>query len=380
MLRCLGTIAGIIASMTLTIRNIALPVVGRARIYVCGITPYDTTHLGHAATYVWIDTAARVLQADGIRVELCRNITDIDDDILREAAERGVDYRVLGTEQTFRFEEDMRSVGVQRPSYEPRSRDFIEEVVELTHGLLAAGAAYEREGNVFFRGARVMPYLDGLSNDEAIALAAENGGRPDDPIKDDPLDVPLWQASVGDEPRWPSPWGDGRPGWHAECSAMAMSLLGTSIDIHGGGDDLKFPHHAYESAQSEALTGVRPFVRAWMHVGTVWYDGTKMSKSLGNLVYVADLVERWEPAAIRLMLIDRPWQKRWTFDPSHLEDASTKLEQVWAAAGRSTNDPSATAAAVAALHDDLDVPTALSIALEAGGATMRNVGTTLGLL
>lgn len=366
--------------MTLELDGTLLPIVGRARIYVCGITPYDTTHLGHAATFTWLDVVARVLGADGLTVDSCRNVTDVDDDIIAQAQKRGVDYRVLGTEQTYRFEEDMHALNVHTPTFEPRSRDFIDEVVALTQGLLEQGAAYERDGTVFFRGSNVEPYLGELSRDEAIALAAERGGKPDDPAKDDPLDVPLWQKSLPGEPSWPSPWGNGRPGWHAECSAMAMSLLGMSIDVHGGGDDLSFPHHAYEAAQCEILTGVRPFVRSWMHIGAVRYSGEKMSKSLGNLVYVSDLLERWEPMAVRLLVIDRPWAQQWEFAESQLHDASAKLEAVWKAAGRSTNDEVATDAAFAALHANLDVPRALEVALTAGGATMRRVGTALGLL
>lgn len=372
--------------MTITIGGTALPVIGRARMYVCGITPYDTTHLGHAATFAWIDVAARVLEADGVRVDVCRNVTDVDDDIIAKARERGVDYRVLGTEQTYRFEEDMRSIHVRRPTYEPRSRDFIEEVVDLAQGLLDVGAAYEREGNVFFRGSRVEPYFarfGDIDRDAAVALAAERGGRPEDPLKDDPLDVPVWQKSLPGEPFWASPWGDGRPGWHAECSAMAMSLLGTSVDVHGGGKDLEFPHHAYESAQCEAVSGVAPFARSWMHVGTVFYEGEKMSKSLGNLVYVGDLVEHWEPAALRLLLIDRPWNEDWSYSDDLLRTASARLEQLWSAAGRPSSPSrheTAFDAAMQALRNDLDVPTALSIAQEEGGATLRRIGGLLGLL
>ncbi|MCC7076248.1 MAG: class I tRNA ligase family protein [Acidimicrobiia bacterium] len=366
--------------MTLKLNGTMLPIVGRARIYVCGITPYDTTHLGHAATFVWLDVAARVLEASGVNVDLCRNVTDVDDDILAQAQKRGVDYRVLGAEQTFRFEEDMRALHARRPTFEPRSRDFIEEVIALTRGLLEVGAAYERDGNVFFKGTAVEPYLGELSRDEAIALAAERGGKPDDPLKDDPLDVPLWQKSSAGEPAWASPWGDGRPGWHAECSAMAMSLLGTAVDIHGGGKDLEFPHHAYESAQSELLTGVSPFVRAWMHVGTVSYEGEKMSKSLGNLVYVSDLVEHWDPAAVRLLLIDRPWHEDWSFEDGMLAAASARLERLWSSAGRASVDDKAYDAALATLEDDLDVRGALAIAEEAGGAALRRLGGLLGLL
>jgi len=374
--------------MTLQLAGTPLPVIGRARLYCCGITPYDTTHLGHAATFVWTDVVARVLEVSGVRVDLCRNVTDVDDDILRQAARLGVDYRVLGTEQTYRFEEDMRALKVRTPTFEPRSRDYIEEVVALARGLLERGAAYEREGNVFFKAARIEPFLAdlGMDRDEAIEIAAERGGRPYDETKDDPLDVPVWQATPpqdpmeAPEPSWPSPWGPGRPGWHAECTAMAMSLLGAAIDVHSGGEDLRFPHHVYEAAQAEALSGVQPFARSWMHVGMVRYEGQKMAKSVGNLVYVADLLERWEPEAVRLHLISRPWADPWDFVEDDLHSASARLEQIWSAATKPGSDEASHAAAIAALEDDLNVPAALDIAEEAGGQVVRRLGTLLGIL
>jgi L-cysteine:1D-myo-inositol 2-amino-2-deoxy-alpha-D-glucopyranoside ligase len=188
----------------------------------------------------------------------------------------------------------MAALGVVRPTYEPRSRDYIDEVIALTQELLAQGAAYARNGSVYFRGADVA-HGAGLDRDRAIALAREHGGHPDDPVKDDPLDEALWQRSVGDEPAWPSPWGLGRPGWRAECTAMSLATFGPTVDLHVGGADLAFPHHAYETAQAEAYTGVRPFARAWMHVGSVLVDGQKMAKSAANLVYVRDVLERFPP-------------------------------------------------------------------------------------
>ena len=168
----------------------------------------------------------------------------------------------------------------------------------------------------------------GLSREEATSLAAERGGHPDDPNKDDPLDAALWVRSIGDEPAWPSPWGPGRPGWHAECTAMALTTFGATVDLHAGGADLAFPHHAYEAAQAEAFTGVRPFARSWMHVGTVMAGGQKMAKSTGNLVFVHDLLERWSAAAIRFLILSRPWHESWEFDESELDRAENELEEL----------------------------------------------------
>lgn len=365
--------------MTLRIAGRPLPVVGRARVYVCGITPYDTTHVGHAATFVWTDVAARVLRHTGVEVEVCRNVTDVDDDMLEQARQQGADWRTLGTEQTYRFEEDMHRLRVTKPSYEPFSRNFVDEVIALTAGLLDRGVAYERDGHVFFRGASVHDRA-GIDRDRALSLAAERGGRPDDPRKDDPLDVPLWQRSLGDEPAWPSPWGLGRPGWHAECTAMALSLLGASVDLHAGGDDLRFPHHAYEAAQAEALTGVVPFARAWMHVGMVMLGGKKMAKSTGNLVFVHDLVDKWPPEALRLLILDRRWNEPWEFVEDDLAAATDRVERLWSQAGRRKVDEIAESAAAAALVDDLDTRRALEIAEESGGRAARTVGSIMGVL
>jgi cysteinyl-tRNA synthetase len=365
--------------MTLRLGGQPLPVIGTARVYVCGITPYDTTHLGHAATFVWTDVAARVLQHGGVNVEVCRNITDVDDHLLDQARAQGVSWRSLATQQTYRFEDDMQHLGVQRPTFEPQSHNYVGEVIALTAALLESGHAYERNGTVYFRGGGCHETA-GLTRDEAIALAAERGGHPDDPAKDDPLDSAVWLRSEGDEPAWPSPWGDGRPGWHAECTAMALATLGPGIDVHGGGADLAFPHHAYEAAQAEAVTGVSPFARRWMRPGTVHIDGHKMAKSAGNLVFVHALLADWPPEAIRLLIIDRPWSEPWDWEPAKLDAAASRLDELQRSAGRPFHDETAQDAALAALEDDLDVPRALAIAGEAGGQALLEIGKLLGVL
>lgn len=355
-----------------------LPIVGTARMYVCGITPYDTTHLGHAAMFVWADVTARVLRETGVEVELTRNITDVDDELLARAEAQHVGWRSLAVQQTYRFERDMADLNVAKPTYEPRSFDYVADVVSLGDVLLRRGAAYARDGNVYFRGAGAAEGA-GLTRDEALALAAEHGGHPDDPSKDDPLDAVLWQRASEGEPGWPSPWGRGRPGWHAECTVMALSTLGPGIDVHVGGADLAYPHHAIEAAQAEAALDVRPFARSWLRVGTVRVGGEKMAKSVGNLVMVQDLLDHWSADAIRLLILDRPWWEPWEYSKEALDDAAARVDGLWRATGRGGRDDAATEAAFAALLADLDVPRALRIAEEAGGRTTRAVAALLGL-
>ena len=355
-----------------------LSVVGRARVYVCGVTPYDVTHLGHAATFVWVDAADRVLRRLGVQVEVCRNVTDVDDVLFDAAARAGAHYDRFAAVQQFHFEQDMDSLGVRRPTHEPRAHSFVPQVVALAGALVDSGAAYVAAGSVYFAGAHV-PGAHGLLRDDALALLAANGGRVDDPAKRDPLDQALWQSSRGDEPSWPSPWGPGRPGWHAECTAMALSTYGSSMDLHAGGADLRFPHHAYETAQAEAATGVTPFARSWLHVGTVRLDGEKMAKSTGNLVFARDLLERTSGAAVRTLLLDRRYAVPWDFDDAALEAAVARLDALHVAAGRPAGPASAPQAVLDALVDDLDVPRALDIAIEDGGQAARDLVAVLAL-
>lgn len=357
--------------------GVALPLLSRARIYVCGITPYSVTHVGHAATFVWLDTAVRVMRHDGIEVEVCRNVTDVDD-VLTEAAQlAGTPYDELAAIEQFSFERAMSALGVMRPAHEPRAHAFVPPVVRLAATLIGTGHAYERDGTVYFRGDAVAA-ASGLDDDDLVQALIAGGDDPFDPAKTHPADVPLWRASTSDEPSWPSPWGAGRPGWHAECAAMAVSVLGASVDLHGGGADLTFPHHAYEQAIAEAATGVRPFARAWMQVGLVHHAGSKMAKSTGNLVLVPDLLRDHDGAVVRLLLLNRPWREPWAFDDSALDTAAALLEKLYAAAGRS-GSPHGRDAVAAHLRNDVDVPSALATALEAGGAGARFTLHVLGL-
>ncbi len=351
----------------------------RARVYACGITPYDVTHLGHAATFVWIDTLGRVLRLLGVQPEVCRNVTDVDDVLDVAAGRAGAAYDEFAAIQQFGFDRDMAAVGVRSPDHEPRAHRYVAQVIRLASGLLAAGAAYQRAGGVYFRGAGAAERA-GLGRDAARQLSGEFGGRPGDPAKYDPLDIAVWQAGEPGHPVWNSPWGPGRPGWHAECAAMAMSVFGPAVDVHAGGAELRFPHHAYHAAMAETFTGVRPYARAWFHTGVVTIDGAKMAKSAGNLVLLDDLLAGHPAGAVRMMILDRPWAQGWDYRPVLLERAAARLEALYQAAARNTpDDPAAVDELRRLLAADLNVPAALDLAAEAGGAAARTLARVLGL-
>jgi cysteinyl-tRNA synthetase len=357
----------------------SLPLVDRARVYACGITPYDVTHLGHAAAFVWVDVLTRVMGSMGVDPQLCRNVTDVDDVLLAAAQRAGAHFDSFASVQQFHFDQDMIALNVAAPQFAPRARRYIDQVIRLAAALVQTGAAYLRDGSVYFRGGGIAERA-GLNRGLAVALAAEYGDQPDDPAKDDALDVAIWRASSGAEPGWPSPWGPGRPGWHAECAAMSLSVLGPAIDVHCGGADLRFPHHAYQSAMTEALTGVRPYARAHFLVGVVRVNGEKMAKSTGNLVLVSDVLRDHPAAALRLCLLDRPWADTWDYATADLESATARLERLYQAAGRGGGSSQAAVAQVTdALCDNLNVPAAITIAEEAGGAAARSLIAVLGL-
>ena len=363
--------------------GVLLPLVGRARVYACGVTPYDVTHLGHAATFVWTDALCRVLRAGGAEVILSRNVTDVDDVLLAAAGRAGEPYDRFAAIQQFYFEQDMAALGVGPPSAVPRAHAYIGQFIALAAGLLAKGAAYERDGRVYFRGAAVA-HRAVPDETAGLRLAGEYGDAPDDPRKDDPFDVAVWQSVQPGDPAWESPWGPGRPGWHAECAAMALHTFGPALDVQAGGGDLRFPHHAYQAAMAEAFTGVTPFARAALNVGVVEVGGAKMAKSAGNLVLVRDLLAGYPAAALRLLILDRRWNDDWDYRPAGPETAAARLERLQSAAGRpdraaAGHGDSAAAAVRAALADDLDVPGALRIAEEAGGSAARAAGSLLGL-
>ncbi len=349
-------------------------------MYTCGITPYDATHIGHAATYLTYDVLQRRLRDIGHETRCVRNITDVDDDILRKAREIGVHYLDLAAVETARFDSDMAALGMLECWSEPRATSAIADIRKLIGQLLQGGYAYQSGGSVYFAVSTYERFgnISRLDRDKMLVLAAEHGGNPQDPNKRDPLDFVLWQSSAADEPAWDSKWGLGRPGWHIECSALAMRELGQTIDLHGGGSDLIYPHHECEAAQSEAVTGER-FVRHWMHQAMVHMDGKKMSKSLGNLVFVSDLLQTYDPRAVRLGVLAHHYRDSWQWHKEVMPNAARRLD-TWLSA---PVGPTAVAKAVlakvrACLDNDLDTPAAVQAIDEA--ATGGGIGAAAALL
>ena len=364
------------------------------RMYVCGITPYDSTHLGHAATYLTYDLLIRRLQELGHEVKMVRNVTDVDDSILPRARQLGVPYLELADAELTRFHADMDALGMIPPDAEPRATEAIENMIDIIEQLLDKGHAYLTHGTVYYD-VSTFPRFGQLSQypfDQMVKLSRARGGNPDDPHRRDALDFVLWQTSAPDEPAWRAPFGVGRPGWHVECSAMAMHDLGPTLDLHGGGTDLIFPHHEAEVAQSEALTG-KPYVRHWLHSAMVAYEGEKMSKSLGNLVFVSDLLKQADPRAIRLALMRHHYRAGFEWHDTDIEEGTALLHRLLAAASRPDGaDARPFAERVrAALDNDLDAPRALDAlddlasAVLSGGsdsqapATLHELCTLLGI-
>ena len=351
-------------------------------MYTCGITPYDATHLGHAWVYVNYDVLIRRLRDLGHEVRCVRNVTDVDDPLFAKARELGVHYLDLAAREEARFTRDMEALDVLPVYAEPRASGFISEIRKFIGMVLDAGQAYAAGGSVYFDVTKA-PTFGGISHydhDLMLALARERGGNPDDPNKRHPLDFVLWQPSRDDEPSWDTKWGSGKPGWHIECSAMALHHLGETIDLHGGGADLIFPHHECERAQSEAATG-KTFVKHWMHVGLVWMDGYKMSKSLGNLIFIDRLRAEYDPRAIRLGLLEHPYRHDWHWDEDLMPRNAERLD-TWKGAATGRQRGSVVLDAVRArLDDDLDCPGALAFidAAVADGEDVRDAASLLGI-
>lgn len=337
-------------------------------IYTCGITPYDAAHMGHAAVYLTFDILQRRLQDLGFETKCVRNITDVDDSILGKARQLGVNYLDLAASEMSRFDRDMGILGLLKPYSEPRATSAIADILTIISKLLDSGHAYQAGGAVYFdvHTFDAFGQISHLDRDGMLKFASERGGNPDDFNKKDPLDFVLWQPSQVDEPSWDSLWGPGRPGWHIECSALAMRELGNTIDIHGGGGDLIFPHHECEAAQSESVTG-EPFVKHWMHVAMVYLNGEKMSKSLGNLVFIENLLANHDPRAVRLAIVANHYRKPWEWNDNMIVTADSRLKK-WLGSGKGN---AVLGEVRSALDDDLDVPTAIDLIDD---AVSKNLG------
>jgi cysteinyl-tRNA synthetase len=300
---------------------------GEVRMYVCGITVYDYCHLGHGRFLVVFDVVQRWLRASGYRVTYVRNITDIDDKIIRRARENGEAIDALTGRFVRAMDEDAAALGVQKPDHEPRATQYVPQMLGIIDRLAGRGLAYHAASGDVNYAVRLFPGYGKLSGKSLDELRA--GERVEvDSAKQDPLDFVLWKRSKADEPKWPSHWGDGRPGWHIECSAMASALLGEHFDIHGGGQDLQFPHHENEIAQSEGASGA-PFVNYWMHNGFVRVDEQKMSKSLGNFFTLRDIFARYDGEVVRFFIVRAHYRSPLNYSDAHLDDARAALTRLY---------------------------------------------------
>jgi cysteinyl-tRNA synthetase len=294
-------------------------------VYVCGVTVYDDCHIGHAMSYVLFDVIKRYLEFKGYKVKHVQNFTDIDDKIINRANQLGVSSSELAGKYIDEYFRDMDALNIERAHVYPKATEEIPKIIEVIQGLVAKGFAYESEGSVYFR-VKNFPGYGKLSHqalDDMISRGSSEEGN-----KEFPLDFALWKAAKPGEPFWPSPWGQGRPGWHIECSAMALKYLGKSLDIHGGGQDLIFPHHENELTQSESFTGVAPFAKYWLHNGLLQFGEDKMSKSLGNLITVKQALERYSPDAIRLFIIGSHYRSPLTYSEESLKAAEVGMERL----------------------------------------------------
>jgi L-cysteine:1D-myo-inositol 2-amino-2-deoxy-alpha-D-glucopyranoside ligase len=346
-------------------------------MYTCGITPYDATHLGHAATFLAYDVLQRRLIDRGHTVSCVRNVTDVDDPLFAKARQLGIHYLDLAAGEEARFNADMEALNAL-PVATPRASSAIPDIRGFIGMVLDRGYAYQAAGSVYFDVTKFGSFgsVSHYSHERMLDLGRQRGGDVDNPHKRHPLDFVLWQPSAADEPSWDTMWGPGRPGWHIECSALALRELGTTIDLHGGGSDLIFPHHECERAQSEAATG-EPFVRHWMHTALIAKDGHKMSKSLGNLVFVDALRKEWDPMAIRIGIIGHHYRTEWEWDDELMPASAARLTAWRSTAGG--RDGLVLDEVRRALDDDLDTPGAF-VAIDAAAARGEDVGHAASLL
>ncbi|MFC1929796.1 cysteine--tRNA ligase [Chloroflexota bacterium] len=303
-----------------------LPQDDTVKMYVCGVTPYSDAHLGHAMSYIIFDVIRRYLRYKKYKVEYVQNVTDIDDKIIDRANALGISTRELAKKFTDSYQEDMKALNIEPPDETPYATEEIPKMLEIVQGLVDKGFAYPAGGSVYFRVRNVPDYgnLSHRSLDSMRSGAGSDAGKE----KEDPMDFVLWKASKPGEPSWESPWGPGRPGWHIECSAMSLKYLGETIDIHGGGQDLIFPHHENEIAQSESFTGVKPFVRYWLHNGMVQLGEEKMSKSLGNLVTIKEILQKYSADAVRIFALNSHYRSPLTYSEDVVEAAEGGVERL----------------------------------------------------
>ncbi|GLW99721.1 cysteine--1-D-myo-inosityl 2-amino-2-deoxy-alpha-D-glucopyranoside ligase [Microtetraspora sp. NBRC 16547] len=307
-----------------------------ARLYVCGITPYDATHLGHANTYLAFDLVNRAWRDAGHGVHYTQNATDVDDPLLERAEATGVDWQELAEREIELFRTDMEALRIIPPREYVGVTEVIDQVAELIARLGDRGATYRLDDDVYFSVAAAPKFgaVSGYPEERMLELFGERGGDPGREGKRHPLDWLLWRGHRPGEPSWPSPFGPGRPGWHVECTAIALANLGTGFDVAGGGSDLIFPHHEMGACEGHVATGEWPFARAYVHAGMVALDGEKMSKSKGNLVFVSKLRRSADPMAVRLALLDRHYRADWEWTPDQLTEAEARLARWWAAVAR----------------------------------------------
>ena len=351
---------------------------GKIGIYACGVTVYDLCHIGHARSLVVFDVIYRYLKYRGYDVNFVRNFTDIDDKIIKRSNERGITWKALAEQYIEEFYKDMDRLGLLKPTHEPRATDHIEEIINLVRQLEEKGLAYAVDGDVYYRLQKFNDYgkLSGKNVDDLLS-----GARIEvDDRKESPLDFALWKSSKAGEPSWPSPWGEGRPGWHIECSAMSQKFLGDTFDIHGGGKDLVFPHHENEIAQSEGASG-KPLARFWVHNGFVNIDQEKMSKSLGNFLTIRELLEECHPEVLRFFVVSSHYRSPIDFSQESISVAAAGLERLYQSLDRLLDKAAGAEAAqtssldkrikawredfISAMDDDFNSAAAVAVLFEA---------------
>ncbi|MFC1956932.1 cysteine--tRNA ligase [Chloroflexota bacterium] len=352
-----------------------LPPGSEVKMYVCGVTPYDECHIGHAMSYIIFDVIRRYLRFRGYRVKYVQNVTDIDDKIIDRAAQRGIPATELAQQYTDSFFRDMDALNIEQADSYPRATGEIDKIIEVIGGLIDKGYAYAAGGSVYFRVKSSPDYgkLSRRSLDSMMSSCSTEMGKE----KEHPMDFALWKAAKPGEPYWESPWGQGRPGWHIECSAMSLKYLGDTIDIHGGGQDLIFPHHENEIAQSECFTGTKPFVRYWLHNGMVKFGEEKMSKSLGNLITIKEALEKYGADALRIFSLSSHYRSPLTYSEEAIEAAKGGVERLARVISR--DDPTEGKGGpldaesyrkqfIEAMDDDFNTPRALGALFNLAGA------------